>query len=76
MAVTKEIQTVEILVSTNVGMNAKGQPVTKDIAFKNINLKASNDVLYKQGTVLGSLIKDAKSGIYVRERHLLTEVQP
>jgi hypothetical protein len=73
MAIKKEIKSVELLVSANVGINANGVPLKKDFAFKNINTQATSDMLYKHGTVLGSMMKHAKSGIYVREKHLLSE---
>ena len=75
MAIKKEIQTTEILVSANVGVNANGKPVKKDFAFKNINPQSTAEVLYKHGMALGNMIKHTKSGIYVRERHLLSEAQ-
>ncbi len=75
MTVNKEIKTMEILVSANIGVKSNGAPMQKDFAFKNINPNSTNEVLYKHGMALGTLIKHTKSGIYIRERHLLSEVQ-
>lgn len=75
MAINKEIQSMDLLISAAVGVRANGSPLKKDFAFKNINPKASNDVLFRYGTALGDFIKHPKAGLYLREKHLLSETK-
>lgn len=75
MAITKKLHSMDLLIRAAVGVRANGSPLNKDFAFKNINPKASNDVLFKYGTALGDFIKHPKSGLYIREKHLLSEAK-
>ena len=73
MAAAKDLPAVTLQLEVKNGVDKNDQPKFKNISYDNLDTKATAGQLAEMGKEFGGLMEEAPYGLYVVERHQLTE---
>ena len=75
MAISKKIQSTELLIAAHIGDNANGNPIKKDFVFKPINPDCPIQIVFNHAKALKTLVKFPALGYFLREKHQLMDTE-